>query len=258
MAYSMEHGVNYDPKPTEDYTLSEEVYIHTANNLKYKKVFGSKFNPMYDRTWVLPLDAGYVALPRPVRTGNLVLYIGQTLSKGPPTLFKVGDIVKLKTGSQPIEVTAISPFYLKGKYQKSSYEIGPRKITDFELFNEGTTNMNSTQLFQINLADSVQYGHYLATNSSGQYVMEVKGTGAIVTVPKDSIEEVLPYTISVVFMGDAPKYSFFAEAGKFEKGVYLMGDDYSNRFVVVTDLDTKSKKATKDFSPVAKVALEKL
>lgn len=125
------------------------------------------------------------------------------------------------------------------------------------------TKMKETTmtLYQFSGKDGeIKYGSYLATNSSGQYVMEEKGTGTIITADKSTVEEVLPYTVDIRFLSSGDKtYSYFAEAGEFEAGGFYMLENHNGVSVVqVAATDTKRKNATKDFKPLAKLCVEKL
>ena len=114
------------------------------------------------------------------------------------------------------------------------------------------------KLYQFKLGDVDTYGHYLATNSNGDWVMEVKGTGTIYAVPKKNVQEVLPFTVGVKFGDSGKTYHYLAEAGKIDLGFYIVSSalEYDNKdyvIVQVVGLDTKSASATKEFAPLAKL-----
>jgi hypothetical protein len=117
-------------------------------------------------------------------------------------------------------------------------------------------NTKMTKLYEITLAGKPSlYGHKLATNSQGQWVMEVKGTGEVIAVDKSSVEEVMPYTISVSFGRNDKQYAYLAEAGKYSVGdLFLMDAPLGRAIVNVTGVDTKSASATVQFNPLAKLA----
>lgn len=100
----------------------------------------------------------------------------------------------------------------------------------------------------------VKYGHKLATNSAGKWVMEIKGTGEVITCDKDNIEEVMPYTVSVQFQTGKTVYHYLAEKGSVELNAFYIFDSLHGRAVVqVVKLDTKSPNATAEFKPLAKL-----
>jgi hypothetical protein len=98
-----------------------------------------------------------------------------------------------------------------------------------------------------------KFGFVLITNSKGEKVFEEKGTGNTYTVPADSLEEVTPFTFSAVFGPNSQEYHFVGDAGSIETGDFLIrtdrGSNYTEGFpiVQVTGVDTKSKKATREF-----------
>ena len=114
-----------------------------------------------------------------------------------------------------------------------------------------------TKLYEISRGTETLYGHKLATNSQGQWVMEIKGSGDVIAVDKDTVQEVLPYTIAVQFETGKMTYSYLAEAGKYKIGEFFILDAPSGRAIVqVTGVDTKSNAATKQFTPLAKLLTE--
>jgi hypothetical protein len=127
---------------------------------------------------------------------------------------------------------------------------------DNETTNQTESEIDMTKvLFQIttptevqsdgSLADVVQYGFKLATNSAGLFVMELKD-GSIVTVPKSAVEEVLPYTVDINFIGSgssSPKYSYLSVEGQVEVGDIVIAEGYDSMMQVVA-VDTKSRRAT--------------
>lgn len=185
--------------------------------------------------------------------------------------FRVGDRVRLKSGTAEIEVTRVETFhpqyyaypvyYLYGDYVNSDNKVNRRSEDDFVLF-DGESKMTSTNKLYTWHHDVDLYGHYLATNSQGEWVMEVKGSGQIMAVAKDRVQEVLPYTIGVQFGDSKTTYHYLADKDKFDVGFYLVRSDLNNNWQIakVTSVDTKSAKATKEFSDIAigKMAIDLL
>ena len=113
------------------------------------------------------------------------------------------------------------------------------------------------KLYEISRGTETLYGHKLATNSQGQWVMEIKGTGDVIAVDKATVQEVLPYTIAVQFESGKQTYSYLAEAGKYQIGEFYIVDTPHGRAIVqVTGVDTRSSAATKQFTPIAKLLTE--
>lgn len=195
--------------------------------------------------------------------------------------FKEGDLIRLQNGTYPLQVLKISTLptrYLKARYINSGKEIfrhesgfvpwdgdsGYPHPGDYYINyddNTGEVKMDKSALYEIKDGDLVKYGHYLATNSSGLFVMEEKSTGKILTVQSSDVEEVRPYTISVVFLngGNGKHYAYFSEKDKFNKGdLFMMQSPSGMSMVQVVDVDTKSRAATKEFKPSLRLVTEKV
>lgn len=115
----------------------------------------------------------------------------------------------------------------------------------------------TTKLYEISRGTETLYGHKLATNSQGQWVMEIKGSGDVIAVDKANVQEVLPYTIGVQFETGKMVYSYLADAGKFKEGeFYILDAPHGRAIVQVVEVDTKSAGATKQFTPLAKLLTE--
>ena len=125
--------------------------------------------------------------------------------------------------------------------------------------NKKETEMTTKKLYEITTVNGTEYGHKLATDSTGKWVMEIKGTGAVLAVDKDKVSEVLPYTIGIKFLGGANKtvYQYLADAGTVEAGgLYLCESIYGTALVHVAEVDTRSTSATTHFKPLAKIKME--
>lgn len=123
------------------------------------------------------------------------------------------------------------------------------------LLNTATKKDNDmTKLYEIKTMGQSLYGHKLAVNSKGQWVMEVKGTGEIIAVNPSAVEEVMPHTIGVQFETDKTVYHYTAEAGKHNVGdLYVLDAPGGRAIVQVVGVDTKNTAATKPFKPLAKL-----
>lgn len=154
----------------------------------------------------------------------------------------VGDlIVRSPAGRKPIEVTKIDGNYIHGKYVESGTSVWEHYSRFQSYENNDQTIMSKEQLFTWTDKDGQHYGTYLATNSSGQYVIEVKQTGHIVTMHPDYLEEVIPWTFSAK-NGSTEKH--FTGSDAIEKGDVLL-QTKTTKFWFVTGVDTKNKTATK-------------
>jgi len=103
------------------------------------------------------------------------------------------------------------------------------------------------------------FGTLLATNSNGDFVMEVKGAGSVIAVATDKVEVVHPYTVSVRFVGGnmGEEYSCLAPKDKYKVGDLLVVNAPSGpALVFVGEVDTKSSHATKDLPVIGKVSVD--
>ena len=155
----------------------------------------------------------------------------------------VGDlIIRFPNGRRPIEVTQIDGNYIHGRYVNSG-----KPVWDYHNYfqpYEDNTIMSKEQLFTWTDPHGQYYGTYLATNSSGQYVLEVKKTGNIVTMHPDQVEEVVPWTFSAK---NGSTEEHFTGPDTIKKGDSLIQilTSQTPRVWFVTDVDTKNRTATK-------------
>lgn len=173
---------------------------------------------------------------------------------------EVGKFYKKASGRVVYEVTEKSINYVilrDTRTDKTAYknEYYIRNIDWVEVGEE--TPMNE-KLFEFEHKGQVHYGKYLATDSNNNWVVEVKGTNEIVSLPKSKFTEVVPYTISLVSLSTEGTFDVKAEKDKYSVGeIYLVKTDKKGMgLVAVQKLDTKSKTPKGDFEPVAKVVVE--
>lgn len=123
--------------------------------------------------------------------------------------------------------------------------------------NKGQTMADKT-LYEIKTTSGTIFGHKLAVNSQGMWVMEIKGTGNVVAVDKETVSKVVPYTIGVKYTEGGTVYHYIASADDGWKAddfaiclPYGAGGYQLARIVAV---DTKSDKATAEFNPLKRIA----
>lgn len=147
--------------------------------------------------------------------------------------FEKGDIVRLKTGTAPIVVTAVGGDAIKGRYHPGGeYPFTWRKADHFEKWQEPITMAN--QLFALKSDPSIM-GFVRGTNSSGSRILEIRPSGELKIVEKDDLEEVRPYTIGT---NDGQHYECKPGLVEINDVLVIHGD-----LTVVTALDTKSRSA---------------
>ena len=164
---------------------------------------------------------------------------------------KVGDHLILGNGKKIIEVTDIRDYsnYVKGVYVESGKAIKEH----YSYFSPAPENTNTKtmkeQLYTWtdphNLLDNnAIYGTKLAMNSAGEYVLEIKGTGQIVTMDPQLLTEVIPYTF-MAKNGNTEKH-FIGTEGKVSVGDTLIQTSSATlKIWVVKETDTKNKTAVK-------------
>lgn len=138
--------------------------------------------------------------------------------------------------------------------------VGWKLIKDSEdkvlshLYNNLKGNMEMTTektLYEIKQFDKTHYGYKLATNGQGQWIMEIKGSGEVIAVDKKEVSEVIPYTVGIKFHSSSQIYHYLDEKRSVKKGDVLVVDSLVRAaldMVYVSDVDTKSKTATKEIS----------
>lgn len=174
----------------------------------------------------------------------------------PVTKPKIGDVIFYKNGHKVYKIIDSDPFSSEidieciHNCRVYSNLSADRFVKAKVVENEDGENEMTNKLFQV--VGEEKFGAYLATNSSGQYVLEIKGNGEVKAFDKDKLEEVLPWTFSVKFADSNNNYHFRGQKDSVAKGDVLMRMDkgYEWTLCVVADVNTKSKAATKDFEGV--------
>jgi hypothetical protein len=182
--------------------------------------------------------------------------------------FEVGDVVRLKGGKLPLTVVNVMPFYHGARYHLTYNHNGSERNNECETnivfydqpANQPAQKENEMTLYEIKTATGTTFGTKLAVNSNKDWVMEEKGTGAVIVASPKDVSKVMPYTIGVKFSQDKQVYSYFAEKGKYSKGDAFLVNSLTGNFqiAIVDSVDTQSDQATKDFAPIAKLVTEQV
>ena len=162
--------------------------------------------------------------------------------------FNVGDIVISKYGKYPLTISYIGYSQISGKYlhNGNSCSIDTNNLIYYEPEEETIMETKTLYSFTDDNGTTV-FGSHIGTNSSNQYIIEIKGGGGIVIKDQKDLEEVLPYTFSVTIGGKEIHY--IGEPGKLTKGDILIHTPSAGQFtvVVVGAVDTKNKTARSKF-----------
>lgn len=134
------------------------------------------------------------------------------------------------------------------KYKSSTHTMRSRDYF-YEQSNQSKEN-TMAKLYSIDTDGVISYGSKLATDSSGNWVMEVKGTNEVVSVHRDKVTEVLPYSVGVTFNTGAQVYSYLARVGDWSVGDIVVVSGSVNPFATITAIDTKSPAANKWLSGI--------
>tara|TARA_R110000868_G_scaffold96392_2_gene265162 strand:+ start:657 stop:1355 length:699 start_codon:yes stop_codon:yes gene_type:complete len=169
---------------------------------------------------------------------------------------------RLDTGEVPFTITHTNGVRVKVLYESGIMNEYPvsRLVSlptispseGINNLNEDKTMTNEKTLYEIQTAmtsvdgtltnHKTLYGNKLAVNSAGLWVMEVKGTGEIITAKASDVSEVVPYSVGITFIKSGTVYHYFANVGDFAKGDVVVLND---SFATVVKLDCKSKQASK-------------
>lgn len=113
--------------------------------------------------------------------------------------------------------------------------------------NKGQT-MAEKVLYEIKLIGETVFGHKLAVNSKGEWVMEIKGTGSVIAVDKSTVTKVVPFTVSIKYNEQGTEYHYLANAEDgFQVDQFLIMPPYMSggyQLARITGVDTKSDRAT--------------
>lgn len=101
----------------------------------------------------------------------------------------------------------------------------------------------TNKLFQTK-SDVPEYGTFLAKNSQGNYVLEMKGSGEVKSFSPDEIEEVRPYTVKLSSSRGMSLYHVAVKKGSLEVGDLVV---YNDQVCVVDELDTKVEAVTNQY-----------
>lgn len=177
--------------------------------------------------------------------------LGSARVEVPESAFRVGDHVVLKTGASPqiireMRVAHGCELQLRTEYLSGLNYRGVKPITRFRPASDylkvdlisNKEEGKVAKLYQVKGQEV--FGTYLATNSEGKIVLEIKGAnGEPRAFKPDEIEIVQPYTITARSPTNGSK-SFRVAKGSVEvNDLIIAGGD----FFVVTKLDTKNENA---------------
>jgi hypothetical protein len=176
--------------------------------------------------------------------------------KGNSMKLVVGDRVRLGFGTRTLLVESVyGNDKVSARYEHSGGMVSYRHMSEFVKIDgnneqKGNTTMKG-KLFQTK-EQATRFGIGLAINSTGKYVLEMKGSGDLEAFDKFDIEVVMPFTYSVKFNGQGTEYAYLGKEGSVAVGDLLLKTDDTKGVTIakVVAVNTKSEKATKYFEGV--------
>lgn len=149
---------------------------------------------------------------------------------------------------------AFTPFSMDDKAPYNNRRRGGNALqTNFPQhdFSEGDILMaNENTLFRfLNETGVETFCTKLAAASGGRTVVEIKGSGEVKAIETAKLEEVLPYTVGIKYLNGSntsTTYHFLADEGIFAVTDLLI-DEESGHLAKVTEVNSKSKRATRHF-----------
>jgi len=178
-----------------------------------------------------------------------------------PSEWDIGERYFLPNGTEPFTLLAAKPgenqgeYRCKLKYEKGSYWNHSVKVLH-RVTNTPQEETNMGAKYKFTLEGKQTFGNKIAVNSSGLWVMEVVNSGDVVAIKKDKVEEVIPYTVGIKFLGGKHLYHYLAPKDKFDLGFYLVETDSGIYLTELCELDTKAKEAKSFFTPRLKFTSE--
>jgi uncharacterized protein YodC (DUF2158 family) len=168
--------------------------------------------------------------------------------------FKLGDIVRLKSGTAPMKVMRINSNTILCEYVSSRKQLGYRPYQDFVAYEykSAAKELNklekkeekqmTTKLYKT--VEGNRYGEYKA-NDGDKLLLLMQDTDSYEAFTAAQIKRVMAFTFDVMFNGNSKVYSYLGTEGEVEVGDLLLADDMS--FVRVMAVGTESETATKRF-----------
>ena len=163
---------------------------------------------------------------------------------------EVGDYVTFGSSKKIIEITKLAPDDYGRNYVAGVYVESGKKITEHWTYlspapeqNTNTKTMKE-QLYTWTDQSNAVYGTKLAMNSAGEYVLEIKGTGQIVTMDPQLLTEVIPYTF-MAKSGSTEKHFIGTEGNVSVNDTLIQTSSATLKIWVVKEIDTKNKTAVK-------------
>lgn len=160
------------------------------------------------------------------------------------------DHYTVRYGSGHVRAWAAHKVHVYSKGQAPTYGDLMDGKKYFETKKRKAKKMKTNKtLYEMQIAEAgnstrMAFGHRLAVNSQGMWIMEERGTGLVHVMPKELVIEVMPYTVGIKFIGGSRVYHYYAKEGQVNVGDLVMLDKGgAQSFAEVVEVDTKSRVA---------------
>ena len=173
------------------------------------------------------------------------------MSKRNEPVFRKGDIVVSRSGHRPMTCESdVYPgthrFYARYLHNKQMRYVWANSMKLYDEKPEEVKMENT--LYSVLLENgSTTFATKVGINSANKFLMEEKGTGAILVVDPTAVEEIVPHTIAIgPIDADQREVHYMIEPGKLLAGdLVLHGPKGSKMFSlgIVRKVDTKCKSA---------------
>src|SRR6056297_1138201 len=145
--------------------------------------------------------------------------------------FKTGDRIRYVNGAKKIVVTHVTKDFMGEEYVEGFYASSRSKVRKkasyFVFWDESKNTLEAeaktlkNKLFETK-SEPKRYGTYLATNSQGEYVLEMKDKGTVETFAVADVEGVMPYTFAVKYFDGGNTYHYLGSPGCVKEGDLLL------------------------------------
>lgn len=170
--------------------------------------------------------------------------------------WRIGEVYYREQGDSPFTLVSIEYVDRRDRCHYTRTHNNSTKVSDCTeylvlaetLETEEEEKEMTNKLYQV--IGTEQCGNFLAVNSEGKTVLEMKPNGELKSFTKTQIEEVLPWTFEVHVQQGEIGYHYQGDKDSVEVGdILIINNDTSGlKLVTVTAVNTKSKKATKRFT----------
>ncbi len=173
------------------------------------------------------------------------------MSKRNEPVFRKGDIVVSKSGHRPMRCE--SDVY-SGTYRFYARYLHNNQMRyvyrdSMKLYDESTkedVKMENT-LYSVTVDGKTTFAIKVGINSANKFLMEEKGTGAILVVDPSAVEEIVPHTIAIgPIDSDRTEVNYMIEPDKLLAGDLVLHAQKGSKVFslgIVRKVDTKCKSA---------------